>query len=239
MINWKGAAQPALARAGYYAGAIDGVDGPKTWTALFAFAAGRQADVAIQAIGRAAGAWLREDAIALAPACLAEFIAQTAHETGNYTRFEENLRYSSDAMLRLWPSHFTPAQAAAAVGKPIEIASRAYGGRMGNAPYPSTDGWHYRGRGMLQLTGRDNYARYGKITGLPLIEQPNLAADPADSLVIAREFWRNAKVNECCDAGDFYGARGLTNVGSRKPKTAPIGLDDVAARRARLLSVLA
>jgi putative chitinase len=114
----------------------------------------------------------------------------------------------------------------------VEIASRAYGGRMGNAPYPSRDGYTYRGRGMLQLTGRGNYELFGKAVGLPLLTEPDLAADPADSLVIAREFWRRNNVNDAIDRGDFRRARIITNGGT-------IGIEAVAARRARLLKVLA
>jgi putative chitinase len=231
MIAWaKG--QRALTLAGYACGAPDGKPGPLTFTALFAYAAGRQADETIRAIGRAGANWLADDPISDKPARLAEFIAQCCNETGGFVRFEEDLRYSAATMLKQWSTHFTPAQAAAAVGRPVEIASRAYGGRMGNAPYPSRDGYTYRGRGMLQLTGKANYALYGVAVGLPLIEQPDLAADPADSLVIAREFWRRGKVNDAIDRGDFRKARQITNGGT-------IGLEAVASRRARLLKVLA
>ncbi|MDO6413851.1 glycoside hydrolase family 19 protein [Sphingomonas sp. BIUV-7] len=101
------------------------------------------------------------------------------------------------------------------------------------------DGWRYRGRGMLQLTFRNNYRAAGARLGIDLVAHPELAADPAVSLHIALDFWTRAGVNACCDAGDYFGARGLTNCGSRTPKVAPIGLADVAARRARLLGVLA
>ena len=84
---------------------------------------------------------------------------------------------------------------------------------------------------MLQLTGRDQYATFGKLLTLPLLDQPDLAADPADSLVIAREFWWRAGVNACVDRGDFVAARRATNGGT-------IGLVDVAARRMRLMGLL-
>ncbi|UAK24171.1 glycoside hydrolase family 19 protein [Sphingomonas nostoxanthinifaciens] len=232
MIDWKGIAQPALSRAGYYAGATDGDDGPKTYTAVFAYAAQRPADITIAAIGMAAAKWIKGDPIAQTPARLAEFVAQTCNETGGFTRFEEDLRYSAAALLAQWPTHFTAAQAAACVGRPVDIACRAYGGRMGNVAPPAKDGWLYRGRGMLQLTGKAAYARFGQLVGLDLVGNPDLAADPADSLVIAREFWRAAGVNAAVDAGNFAKARQLTNGGS-------IGLANVAAIRARLLRVLA
>ena len=238
MLDWTHV-QAALTRAGFPCGKIDGQPGPLTWTALFAYAAGRQPDAVLKAIGAKAANWLTTDDIAQTAPRLAEFIAQTAHETGGYTVFEEDLRYSAATMLAQWPTHFTAAQARAAVGHPIEIASRAYGGRMGNAPYPSREGYVYRGRGQLMLTGKNAYAKYQQATGLPLMTEPELAADPADSLVIATLVWRDMQVNVCCDRGDFYGARGLTNAGSVRPKVTPIGLDDVAVRRTRLLAVLA
>jgi len=147
-------------------------------------------------------------------------------------------------LVEQWPDHFTPAQARAAVGKPIEIAGRAYGGRMGNAPYPSRDGWLFRGRGALQLTGRRIYAFYAELLGLPLLTQPDLAADPATSLAIAVAFWEQGRVNAAVDDGDFAGARRITNVGNRYARrrgklVVPIGLAGVAAKRARLLPVLA
>lgn len=237
MIDWT-RVQAALTRAGYPCGKADGQDGPMTWTALFAYAAGRQADPVLSAIGKAAASWLSDHAIAASPARLAEFIAQTAHETGGYTRFEEDLRYSAAGLLSTFPSHFTPAQARAAVGRPVEIASRAYGGRMGNAPYPAKDGYTYRGRGMLQLTGRSAYATYGPLLGLDLVAEPDLAADPADSLVIALQVWNRMQVNVCCDRGDWLGARGLTNAGQMRPPKPPNGLADVAVRRAPLLALL-
>ena len=230
MIEWT-KVQSALTRAGYLCGKIDGDPREKTFTALFAFAAGRQPDATITALGRAGAAWLRDDPICGTPQRLAEFVAQCGNETGGFTRFEEDLRYSAGALLKQWPDHFTPSQAIAAVGNAVLIASRAYGGRNGNAPYPSRDGYTYRGRGMLQLTGRANYARFGPLVNLPLEAQPDLAADPADSLVIAREFWRQGRLNDAIDAGDFAKARKITNGGT-------IGLEAVAARRARMLQVL-
>ena len=230
MIDWT-KVQAALTRVGYPCGKPDGSDGPLTYTAVFAYAAGRQPDAVLSAIGRAAANWLHGDAIAQTPARLAEFVAESGNETGGFTRFEEDLSYSAPTLCAQWPSHFTPAQAAVCVGRPIEIASRAYGGRMGNAPYPSKDGWTYRGRGMLQLTGKAAYAEFGPLVGLDLVDNPDLAADPADSLVIAREFWRLRGVNAAIDRGDFTAARQLTNGGT-------IGLQAVAQRRAKILTIL-
>ena len=163
---------------------------------------------------------------------IADFVAQISNETGGFRVFEENLNYRASVMLRQWGKHFTPAQAAAAVGKPVEIASRAYGGRMGNAPYPSQDGYIYRGRGALQLTGRAAYRLMGQRLNLPLEQQPDLAADPATSVLIALEFYKERGVNAAIDAGDTDKARRITNGGA-------IGLPEVNRRRQIALGALA
>lgn len=162
---------------------------------------------------------------------IAEFVAQIANETGGFRVFTENLNYRASVMLRQWGKHFTPAQAAAAVGNPVEIASRAYGGRYGNAPYPSHDGFIYRGRGALQLTFRDNYRRYGRLLGIDLEGHPELAADPTVSIQIALEFFKQGNVNAAIDRGNFREARRITN-------GAAIGLENVALLRAKAMEVL-
>lgn len=198
---------------------------------LLAHVAGRDADQTIIDMARSFALHAPEYGQDKTPQRIAEFVAQIANETGGFKRFIENLNYRASVLVAQWPSHFTREQAAAAVGNPIEIASRAYGGRMGNAPYPSQDGYTYRGRGALQLTGRAAYRLYGTHTGLPLEDQPSLAADPADSVVIALAFFKQANVNEAIDRGDFREARRRTNGGA-------IGLENVALLRARALTWL-
>lgn len=207
----------------------DGVPGPKTFAALYAYAAQRSADAAIILRGKMAAQRFADFDMATAPR-IAEFIAQCCNETGGFTRFEENLHYRADVLVSQWPSHFTQAQANAAVGNPVEIASRAYGGRMGNAGYPSKDGWTYRGRGDLQLTGKDAYRHFGTLLSIDLIGNPDLAAGDAAPL-IALEYFKLNNVNAAVDAGDFTKARRLTNGGT-------IGLQEVARIRMRLLEVL-
>jgi putative chitinase len=244
MIDFK-IPQTRLAERGFACGAVDGIAGPKTYTALFAFAAGRQPDKAVLgAIGASAADHLPDFGIPASPERLAEFIAQTCNETGGYKLFEENLKYSVATIRRCWPNRFpTDASAAAFAWDPkdadredMALAARTYGQRMGNLPANldtdnEEDGWQYRGRGMLQLTGRANYTRFGKITGLPLVEHPELAADPSDSLVIACAFWSTGDVNAAIDRGDFTEARRITNGGR-------IGLEHVAELRNHILEVL-
>ena len=135
-------------------------------------------------------------------------------------------------MLAQWPSHFTATQAREAVGHPVLIACRAYGGRMGNRPFPPyQDGWTYRGRGAVQLTGRAAYEEAANEAGLPLVEQPDLAADPADSVRIAAAFWRARGCNVPADRGDIAGVRRLLNGGI-------IGLQDVTVQVRWMRAVL-
>lgn len=89
---------------------------------------------------------------------LASFIAQCGHESAHFNTLEENLNYSADALMRVWPRHFPTKEIADRYArKPELIASRAYGNRMGNGPEDTREGWKYRGRGLIQCTGKSNY----------------------------------------------------------------------------------
>ncbi|AGH48779.1 glycoside hydrolase family protein [Sphingomonas sp. MM-1] len=224
MIDWKRAQQ----RLGV---AADGVPGPITMTALLAFVAGRAADDAI----RAMGAMLAKQAAGYGmttPERLAEFVAQICNETGGFRRFVENLNYSAEAIQRTWPSRFpTLASAAPFARNPEKLANRVYDRASEGNTQPG-DGWRYRGRGALQLTFRGNYRRFGQALGLPLEDAPDLAANPATSVLIALHFWRLGKVNDAVDAHDYRRARRIANGGY-------IGLEEVARLRVRALGVLA
>ncbi len=224
MIDWK----RAQGRLGLVP---DGAPGPVTYAALFASLGPAARPEILRSLGTAGAAHLPAFGIADSVARLSDFLAQTANETGGYTRFEEDLGYSAERLVDIWPAHFTRAQATAAVGRPIEIASRAYGGRMGNAPYPSDDGYRFRGMGMLQLTGRANYEATDRRLGIGLDLNPELAAIPALSLLIACDFYKQNNVLAALDAGDTTHAREITNGGR-------IGLANVNALRAKILRVL-
>lgn len=181
------------------------------------------------------------------PARMAEFVAQIAHETGLFTRFEENLRYSAKRLMQVWPRRFPTLAAALPYAwdpsdpdrEDIALANKTYGGRMGNEDNGTADddGWDYRGRGALQLTGLDQYCTAAADLGLPLVEQPDLAADPGAGTLIALHFFKKNGVNRYVDAGNFRAARGITNAGD--PNFArPHGLDEVAHLRRRALEVL-
>ena len=169
---------------------------------------------------------------------IAEFVAQIANETGGFRVFEENLHYSAKRLTQVWPRRFpTLAAAAPYANNPEAIANAVYQrAREGNTQ--PGDGWRYRGRGALQLTFRNNYRRFGQLLGIDLEGNPDLAADPATSVLIALAFFKAGNVNRYIDAGNFKAARGITNAGDPNYPN-PIGLADVAALRAKALGALA
>lgn len=150
----------------------------------------------------------------------AMFLAQMDHESGGFKALSENLHYKPETLRKVFPKYFkTDAEAqAAAAGGPEAIANIVYGGRMGNtAP---GDGFKYRGRGVIQLTGKDNYARASKALGIDLVNNPDQASDLATAAKIALWYWRDRKgLSEAAQAGDVETATQKINGGQ-------IGLQD-------------
>ncbi len=118
-----------------------------------------------------------------------DFIGQVCHESAMLTRVEENLNYTNAARIcAVWPKRFpTEQDAQPYVRNPVKLANKVYGGRMGNVE--PGDGWDFRGRGLLQVTGRDNYRAVGKVLGMPLELQPDLLAHPEWALRSALAWW--------------------------------------------------
>ena len=133
---------------------------------------------------------------------LSHFLAQVLHESGGLTLTVESLRYSAVRMTQVWPSRFaTVAEARPYVGDPEKLANKVYGGRLGNtAP---GDGWKYIGRGLIQLTGRENYTRVGAALGVDLVADPELVLRPEFSLSAAAVIWRDAGCNALADLDDL------------------------------------
>lgn len=113
----------------------------------------------------------------MTPERAAHFFGQTAHETGGFAAFSENLNYSAKGLLTTFGKYFTPATAQEYARQPIKIASRVYGNRMGNGNEASKEGWTYRGRGALQTTGKANYKVFAEHLKKPeLLTNPDLVA---------------------------------------------------------------
>jgi putative chitinase len=135
------------------------------------------------------------------PLRLAHFLAQLAHESGNFTAVVENLNYSSDGLLKTFPKYFKDSSIAAQYARnPQKIGSRVYADRMGNGDEASGDGFKYRGRGYLQLTGKDNYKAFSTFIGQDCVADPTLVANryPMDSAVW---FFDENKIWQICDKG--------------------------------------
>jgi putative chitinase len=184
---------------------------------------------------------------------VAAWIAQTAHESGGYTMLVENLNYRATTMAACWPPRFAeqepdPAKpgktrpkkdakganipnkfALALEKKPEALANVVYSSRMGNGPTESGDGWAFRGRGLKQLTGRDNVTRCGLALGVDLAANPDLLLQPEYAALSAAWFWSVNKCGPLADANDFVGLTKKINGGT-------IGLAD---RQARYEAVLA
>ena len=135
------------------------------------------------------------------PLRLAHFLSQCGHESGNFRVVNENLNYGAKGLLGLFKKYF-PDEAKAKLyeRKPEKIANLIYGGRMGNGPEASGDGWKHRGRGYIQLTGKDNYTAFGKAIGVDILANPDLVATKYP-LLSAAWYWNSRKLNAVADQG--------------------------------------
>jgi len=131
---------------------------------------------------------------------MTHFLAQCAHESIDFTDFEENLNYSYKRLVEIFPKYLTGTTGKSYAGKPEKIANKVYGNRNGNGPQASGDGWRYRGRGCLQLTFKGNYSSLSKDLGIDFVKNPNLVATEYP-LVSAAWFFNKNKIWPLCDAG--------------------------------------
>jgi len=154
------------------------------------------------------------------PARLAGFLAQTAHESGGYTAIKENLNYSAKGLMGTFKKYFpTEDLAKQYERKPERIANRVYANRMKNGDESSGDGYRFCGRGLIQLTGRDNYTKFANDLGMSLEETVAYLETPNGAVSSAGWFWDNNKLNQYCDSGDFVTLTKRINGGT-------IGLED-------------
>ena len=164
------------------------------------------------------------------PQRVAAFLAQTSHESGGYTMLTENLNYRAITLATLWPNRFAvlgadkkpikdngknvpTAVANSIAGKPELIANLVYSSRMGNGPAESGEGWKFRGRGLKQLTGKDNYTRCGVALGIDLVENPDLLLEPLYAARSAGWFWKSNNLAAFADVGDIKGMTKKINGG--------------------------
>lgn len=149
----------------------------------------------------------------------AAFIAQIAHESAGLRRIEENLSYSAGRLLEVFPSYFTPDTARDCARQPEQIANTVYANRLGNGPARTGDGYRYRGRGLIQITGRNNYRWIGGLLGIPLEDQPALLIQLDYAAASAAAYWHGRGLNALADDSDIVGITRRINGGRN-------GLDD-------------
>ena len=138
------------------------------------------------------------------PARLAGFLAQTAHESGGFNFIKENLNYSADGLQKIFRKYFPNAELAQQYARqPQKIANRVYANRMGNGPEESGDGFMFCGRGLIQLTGRNNYTKLANDLGISVEETAQYLETPNGAVSSAGWFWDNNNLNQYCDKGDF------------------------------------
>jgi putative chitinase len=145
----------------------------------------------------------------------AGFIGQCGHECGNFKVLEENLNYRAATLMKLWPKRFPTQEIANAYEKnPKKIANMVYSNRMGNRDESSGDGYRFRGRGCIQLTGHANYFHASKALGVDFVMDPDLVGTPKYAALTAGWFWSTHKCNELAEVQDWIGLTKKINGGT-------------------------
>jgi putative chitinase len=163
---------------------------------------------------------------------IASFVAQCAHESGSFVFLTENLNYKAESLMKVFPKYFKDMATAKAYEKqPEKIANKIYADRMGNGNEASGDGWRYRGRGLIQLTGKTNYTWFAASLEI----SPEEAAEYTQTFEGAAQsacwFWETNKINQFADSGDIVTMTKRINGGT-------IGLDDRIKHYEHALHVL-
>jgi putative chitinase len=133
----------------------------------------------------------------------AMFLAQCCHESGHFRAVSENLNYKAESLTRVFPKYFRDVDPNDYAKQPEKIANRVYGNRMGNGDEHSGDGYRYRGRGLIQLTGKDNYTHCGDALDKDLHEEPDYLTTPEGAARSAAWFWHKNNLNHFADANDI------------------------------------
>ena len=166
------------------------------------------------------------------PGRIAAFLAQAAHESGNFRAVHENLNYKAEGLTKIFHKYFPDMDTANEYARqPEKIANRVYGNRMGNGDEASGDGWRYCGRGLIQLTGKDNYSACGTELEVDLHENPEYLETPEGAARSAAWFWWSRDLNVLADEKDIKAITKKINGGY-------IGLEDREKHYNHALSVL-
>ena len=166
------------------------------------------------------------------PVRQAMFLSQLAHESGSFRFVQENLNYSVEALRRVFKKYFPDDDIAALYARqPEKIANRVYANRMGNGDESSGDGWKYRGRGLIQLTGKNNYTAFSLAADNNALLESELVAEPELAVVSAGWFWDTNGLNKLSDTGDVRAVTRRINGGYN-------GLADREAKYNKLITLL-
>ena len=143
---------------------------------------------------------------------IAHFMAQIEHESG-LKPISENLNYSASGLIRVFRKYFSDVEAINFANQPQKIANRVYANRMGNGNEASGEGWKYRGRGFIQITGKINYFQLANDTDLDCLKNPDLLLQEANAMISALWFWNKAGLNKLADKNDIKGITRKINGG--------------------------
>lgn len=161
------------------------------------------------------------------------FIGQCAHESGNFKTLQENLNYSAEGLMKTWPSRFPTKELADQYARqPAKIAGKVYNGRLGNSSEEEAS--KYLGRGLIQLTGKENYANCGLGLGVDLLGNPDWLTTPKYATLSAGWFWNKKGLNALADEGTETAIETMT----KRINGGLIGLDDRKAKIANAFSAL-
>jgi putative chitinase len=165
------------------------------------------------------------------PQRIAAFLAQCAHESGGFTAIKENLNYKAESLCKVWPRYFNTDNAAQYAHNQEAIANRAYGGRMGNGPEESGDGYKFCGRGLIQLTGRSNYQAFADSIQISIDDASEYLKTFEGCVQSACWFWEANNLNQYADSGDILTMTKRINGGT-------LGLEDRQKHYQHALQVL-
>jgi len=171
---------------------------------------------------------------------MSAFLAQVAHESGQMNRLEENLNYSRRRLRDVWPRRFPDDESTFKYGRnPERLANKVYANRLGNGAEQTGDGFRYRGRGLLQITGRDNYAKMGRLINLPtLIEMPDYLIEPRWAALSAAAFWNDADLSALADTLTDDDMKVVVQRITKRINGGTHGLDERLNLTSRALEVL-
>lgn len=157
----------------------------------------------------------------------AHFLAQVAHESGGFKFVEENLNYSAKALYGVFRKYFPNLEAAEGYARQKQkIANKVYANRLGNGSEASGDGWKYRGRGLIQLTGKANYQSFSNSAGIDAVANPEQVATPEYAMASACWYWQSRKINQYADADDLYMVTKRVNGGTNGIESRQHYLDE-------------